>query len=297
MDNLILIYKERLNLHNATFLRIDHVDATVAIVYKITLLNGIEFILKICTRPKDFASEVYFLKLFSNILLVPRIIGVIEPEMNMHGAILMECLPGTTLKASELTPSLASEIGSSLGRIHLNRRLGYGDLFAAGNLSTDPSINFSLKFEEGLAECSNHLPSKLIKECLYYYKTHVNLLSIVDGPCITHRDFRPGNIIVHDGKLQGIIDWSAARSSFAEEDFCFLEHVDWPTTSTIKKSFLDGYASIRPVPDYKEIMPLLRINRAIAVIGFTIKRGTWQNKLHKVYQFHRQFLEKFFNNS
>ncbi len=43
----------------------------------------------------------------------------------------------------------------------------------------------------------------------------------MDGTCVVHRDYRPGNLIVHDGKLQGIIDWTGARTSFAEEDFIF----------------------------------------------------------------------------
>ncbi|MBA3954614.1 aminoglycoside phosphotransferase family protein [Candidatus Dependentiae bacterium] len=295
MQNLISFYKQRLNLQDATFQLIDHVDATVAIVFKVSLPTGIQFILKICTRPKDFANEVYFLNYFSTILPVPRIIKVVQTEATTNGAILMECLPGTILKSKDLSVSLAYEIGSLLVRVHLNRMTGYGDLSQLDNLSPDPRINFSLKFEEALTECRDHLPSSIIEQCRHYFDTHLDLLPTVDGPCITHRDFRPGNIIVFDGKLQGIIDWSAARSSFAEEDFCFLEHGDWPMSSINKQSFFEGYASIRPIPDYTAIMPLLRINRAIAVIGFTIKQGTWQNKLSSVYQFHPQFLETFFN--
>ncbi len=35
----ISIYRERLNLHDATFTRIEHEDAIAAIVYKVTLPN------------------------------------------------------------------------------------------------------------------------------------------------------------------------------------------------------------------------------------------------------------------
>lgn len=66
--------------------------------------------------------------------------------------------------------------------------------------------------------------------------THINLLDSVDGPCIVHRDFRPGNIIVNEGKIQGIIDWAGARASFVEEDFCPLEFGEWPVTDRSKKS-------------------------------------------------------------
>lgn len=73
-----------------------------------------------------------------------------------------------------------------------------------------------------------------------------------------------------------------------------MEHSEIPMSSHAKKSFLEGYASIRPIPELDSVMPLLRLNRAIAVIGFTVKSGTWNNKDAHLYQFNRQFLENFF---
>jgi Ser/Thr protein kinase RdoA (MazF antagonist) len=108
-----------------------------------------------------------------------------------------------------------------------------------------------------------------------------------------HRDFRPGNVIIHDGKIQGIIDWASGRASFAEEDFCPLEHGEWPTSPVTKASFLAGYASIRPVPDYSQIMPLLRLSRSFATMGFLIKKGTWKTIHARVYQSNRQSLDRF----
>lgn len=294
MDKLIILYQQRLNLQNATFLQIDHDDAMVAIVYKITLPNGNQLILKICERPNDYLREVYFLKFFAGKLPVPRIIQTVKPEKSIPGAILMEYVPGTLLTTIDFTEALAYEMGSLLARIHENRVEGYGDLIQPENLSSDPCVHYNLKFEEGLEECSNHLPKSLIDQCRAYYKRNLGLLTSVDGPCMIHRDFRAGNVIVYNGKIQGIIDWSSARTSFAEDDFCTLEHGEWPINPTSKQSFLTGYASQRPVPKYNAIMPFLRLNRAIAIIGFTVKRGTWENSHKRVYQFNRRFLDTFF---
>lgn len=295
MDNFISIYQHRLALQSATFSRIDHEDATVAIVYKVTQPNNTQLILKICSRPEDYRHEVYFLNHFSKSLPVPNIIQTIKPSADIDGAILMECLPGSLLKIIDFTDALAYETGALLARIHLNQVTGYGDLLQPENFNLDPRIHFSLKFEENIAECSNHLPTKLIEQCRHYYDTHLDLLRSVDGPCIIHRDFRPGNLIIDNGKLSGIIDWSAARASFAQEDFCSMEHAEWLAHPTSKKPFLAGYASIRPVPDYNAIMPLLRLNRALATIGFTLKRGTWNNNNALLYQFNREYLETLFS--
>lgn len=136
----------------------------------------------------------------------------------------------------------------------------------------------------------------MLEQCRRYYDSHLNLLDSVDGPCMIHRDFRPGNMIVSDGKIRGVIDWSSGRASFAEDDFCPMEHGEWPSNPSSKKSFLSGYASIRPVPNYSAIMPFLRLNRAIATIGFTVKRGTWASSNARPYQFNRRFLEEFLSN-
>lgn len=100
-------------------------------------------------------------------------------------------------------------------------------------------------------------------------------------------------MIVNKNKIQGIIDWAGGRASFAEEDFCPLEFGEWTLNKFSKESFLKGYASVRPVPDYSNVMPLLALSRAIATIGFTIKSGTWESKNANLYQHNIQFLGSF----
>lgn len=293
MNDLIALYRQRLNLLEAHFSHIDHEDAIVATVFKVTQPDGGQMILKICSRVGDYLREVYFLNYFAGKLPVPRIISLVQPEMGVHGAILMEYFPGKLLKKTKLTTKLTYEIGSFLARIHLERVKGYGDLTEPDLLNSDPRIHFTMKFEEGLDECKGHLPEILIEKCRGYHDRHIDLLISADGPCITHRDFRPGNLIVEHDRLKGIIDWSSGRGGFAEVDFCPLEFGEWSDSAVYKSSFLEGYASIRKIPKYHHMMPLLRLSRAVATIGFTVKRGTWESKNAKIYQLNRHFLESF----
>jgi len=292
MDNLIKLYQQRLRLQDVTFSRIDHEEGIVATVYQVILPSGNKRILKVCQKPEDYFNEIYFLKNLNN-LPVPRIFQELPPENEINGAILMEYLTGELLKKEDFTEPLLYEIGRQLACIHQHKAAGYGDLTRSNELEVDPLQYFATKFEEVFNECNVHLPKQLSDKCYQYYSAHQHLLRAVDGPCFTHRDFRPGNLIVKDNKLQGIIDWSAARGGFAEEDFCPIEHGEWQISPEDKNAFLNGYSSVRPVPNYKSIMPLLRLCRALNVIGFTLKNGSWKSNSKKIYSFNYDYIMHF----
>src|SRR4051812_44889526 len=99
MKELVNLYRIKLGLSHAVFTRIFHKDALVAIVYKISQSKKPNLILKICPRKEDFFREVYFLSRFADKIPVPKILDLIEPEGELDGAILMECIEGHLLHA------------------------------------------------------------------------------------------------------------------------------------------------------------------------------------------------------
>ncbi len=287
------VYKKQFALQSAKFTHIKHTDTIIAEVYKVITPDINSLILKICPNSDDYLREIYFLTKFKSSLPIPKIIATVEPSNANFGAILMEYLKGELLKDSDWSNDLAFEIGVTLARLHNNRTDAYGDLTKPKTLIQEPSPYFNDKFEEELEECRGHLPKKLMENCSSYLNRYQNALALVDGPCIVHRDFRPGNIIVRQEKLKGIIDWAGFRSGFAEQDFCSIEHFKWPPNAKYKKTLLEGYSSIRPIPNYPLIMPLLQLGRALAVIGYTIKSNTWDNSNKELYKFNRRFLDSF----
>ena len=286
-------YKSQLALHSATFTRINHPDTIIAEVYKVVTPDKKPFILKICPRIDDYFREAFFLRQLKGCMPVPQIIATVEPTNSHFGSILMEYMKGELLKDEDWSNDLAFEIGIALAHLHNNRTDGYGDLTKPKTLFREASLYFNEKFQEELDECKGHLPKNLIEKCNTYLDSCQILLANVDGPCIVHRDFRPGNMIVSQGRLQAIIDWASARSGFAEQDFCSIEHFKWAPHSKYKKILLDGYSCIRPIPNYQPIMPLLQLGRSLAVIGYTFKSKTWNNRNSGLYTFNRQFLDSF----
>ncbi|NQY42439.1 MAG: aminoglycoside phosphotransferase family protein [Legionellales bacterium] len=286
------LYKELLNLSEySKFIHLSHQEAMVATVYKIIQPQNLHLILKISNRLHDYLREKYFLEYFSSKLPVPKIIKVIPQQKNIFGSILMEYLSGSLLQKEHFSDQVAYKIGTILAQIHLNKTEKYGDLTKPNQLTHDPRIYFEKKFNERLNECRSHLPSTLIKKCHDFLTSTLDSLIHTDGPCIIHRDFRPGNIIFNNNNLY-IIDWASARASFAEDDFCSIEHGEWKGFSPFKDSFLRGYSSIREIPNYKKIMPLLRLNRALSIIGFLVQNKTWDNINLNLYKSNRKFLQE-----
>jgi aminoglycoside phosphotransferase (APT) family kinase protein/RimJ/RimL family protein N-acetyltransferase len=287
------VYKKQFALQSATFTHINHTDTIIAEVYKVVASDDKSFILKICPRIDDYLREVYFLRQLKGCIPIPQIIATIEPSRSHFGAVLMEYVNGELLKDEDWSNDLAFELGIALAHLHNNQTDRYGDLTKPKTLVREPNLYFKDKFQEELDECKKHLPENLIEKCHAYLDACQSLLANVDGPCLVHRDFRPGNMIIWQGRLQGIIDWASARSGFAEQDFCSIEHFKWAPHSKYKKTLLDGYSSIRPVPNYQSIMPLLQLGRALAVIGYTVQSNTWNNRNSSLYTFNRKFLDSF----
>lgn len=272
--------------------RIDHSDTIMAHVYIVTHpLKGFK-IVKVCQRRKDFYREMYFLKILADRLPVPKVFDAIEPSEDSQGVILMEYIEGNLLVEKDWSEELAYEMGLVLAKIHSIKMDYYGDIATQKDLTGSSLKYFQDKFFEELDECKSHLPGGLIDHCKQYFENHKSLLRSVDGPCLTHRDFRPGNLLVKEGRLAGVIDWANGRAGFAEQDFCSMEHRHWPKNDDEKAAFLEGYKSVRPLPDYKAIMPMIRLGRALAVIGFTVKSNTWKDQNKSLYEYNRHFLDQ-----
>lgn len=294
MDSLIAHFRQRLNIPDATFTLIEHENAMVAMVYRITGGDGQEFILKISPRVDDYKREKLLLNNFSGILPVPRLLKDLEPVGSYPGALLIELLPGTLLTKEAVNQEIAFDAGAILAKIHLLRAKGFGDPISPEALSQDPKDYFTKKFEEGLFECRGNVSEPLLQRCKTYFQEHLPLLDSADGPCIAHRDFRPGNIMVDDGKIAGVIDWAGGRASFAEEDFCSIENGSWGMNEKQKEAFYQGYQTVRPLPLIHKTLSLMQLSKAIATVGFTVKKGTWNTKNSGTYLHYLRWIELFF---
>jgi Ser/Thr protein kinase RdoA (MazF antagonist) len=274
--------------------KISHKDSLSSDVFRIDLKNEKSVILKVFFKEEKWKREIYFLKLLKDHIKVPKIFKTIPPEKDQKPALLMEFLEGEVIFLEKLTNDISFKLGELLATLHKFPTKKYEDIAIKTKNPMDGKKLFEESFQEHFLECKNHLSTKLLKKIEDFHNSNIEKFENVDGPCVVHRDFRPGNVLAKDKSIVGLIDFENTLFSFAEEDFSQMEHLVWEKHPETKKFFLKGYERIRKLPDFERVLPLLRINRALGSIGFTIERNTLKTTHKFVYEENLEFLNNFF---
>ncbi len=288
-DKALLHLAKRCGLERALWTLIDHDDAIVSPVYKVQDVDGICYIVKTFHHAPHAQRELYGLQTFAASGLVPKVFKVIPADECVLAAIVMEYIPGVIGTKETFVGSVAYQAGKFLAQVHMHTKEVYSEVDG-----TDAFVHardyFVHKHEKYFDECKPYLSAGLLERCKQYYRTHLYLLDSVSSACMVHRDFRPGNMIIRDESLVGVIDWAACKIGFAQEDFVALEHTYWPFNDAGKKSFLDGYKTVSCVPEYQEVMPLLRMMRALNIQAFLFKKSLHTGKAAWLYEYNNEYL-------
>jgi aminoglycoside phosphotransferase (APT) family kinase protein len=97
-------------------------------------------------------------------------------------------------------------------------------------------------------------------------------LDYQSGPKLLHNDFHPKNILLHQGKFSGVIDWECSQFGEADFELCHLIH--WclypPSPSIDFRTFLRSVFAARPqcaqVPDLARRLTIYQIEHEMQQI-------------------------------
>ena len=128
--------------------------------------------------------------------------------------------------------NVGKEIAQFLSELHLITGVSYdiGHYIATIPRCTKSWKDGHLEYIEllrgGLSEIDIKLESKkIVSKAFDYIYKNINSLEYQTGAKLLHNDFHPKNIIVHEGRLAGIIDWEC--SQFGESDFELTHLFHW----------------------------------------------------------------------
>lgn len=260
--------KKAIEQFKLNVLKIEEVSDSYSSTVKILLLeNGERVVIKIPFNKEKIEREVRVLELLSENSLTPNLLNVWYGDKDNVGALLMSYIEGNPIQLPA-DDSIIFEIGKSLATIH-NIKL---EKYELDNIKNDWWENIRIKLKQWITEIEGSIPLDLMKKIENYYNKNLILNFSSDGPCLVHLDFRLGNLLVNKGKLVGVIDFETSRSGSACIDFTKIAESLWKEHPNTKQVFIDGYESIRKLPDIEKTLPIYTIYNAIGGIVWCVRR-------------------------
>lgn len=255
-------------------------DSFSSEVYKLNLVNGANVYVKIPFNKDKLYREYRILQRLRNVITVPRVLDFWEGNEQITGALLLSEISGINSSES-ISEKLSFQIGEIHAKMHEISTGSYGVEYVDGFRhleQNDWRLYIKQNFEKLMGECIGTLETHLFEKCVVYFNEVFSELPEPDGPCLVHMDFRPGNIIVDNDNVAGIIDFESARGGSSEIDFTKLNRYFWQSNPLSKRGYIEGYSSIRPLIDLSKVIPFYDFYDAFSAIVWFEKRGLENNK-------------------
>jgi Ser/Thr protein kinase RdoA (MazF antagonist) len=257
-------------------------DSHSSTVYKCTLTNGENVFLKIPYTKLKFQRELEAYEILKGKVSIPVLLDYWSGDEECPGAFLLSELKGKplTFNASE---KIAYQVGILQAEMHLIRPPADKVLTGIKNEYLNWFDFIEQQFYSFAEDVKDVLDVALYKKAIDTYEEMKQQLPPPDGPSFVHMDFRPANIIVHEDKVSGIIDFESVRFGSTEIDFTKLYRDFLSFDDSLYKAYQEGYKSIRPLIDLEKVLPFYQFTDAFNSIGWCKRRGIEKN---------RQFLEE-----
>ena len=208
--------------------RIVHGEANE--VYALAFESGLEVILRIARRAEGkFEKEAWAIGRCRALgMAAPEVLSIQRRDAagEMLELCFMQRLPGRRLSDSLSLPretlrSVVRELGEQIGRMHSIGLDDLGDAWRFFENDTDDFLSLEAEFAT-LGEAAG-LDRRTLEGAFRFYET----ATARAGPSprrLTHNDFRACHVLVHDGRLSGLIDFGEASmdtpvNEFAKWDF------------------------------------------------------------------------------
>lgn len=243
-------------------------------VVKLILETGEPVILKIPYNRKKLLREYAVLNVLRDKIPVPRVLDFFDEGFDRKGALLLSYIDGKSI-SDDVNKDMAYQMGELLGKLHGVDADYFGEIESNNTLLTGNDwwkIIFDW-FQDCIPLCEKALPKDFLYECIDFFREVYEGLPKPDGPCMVHRDYRPGNMLVKDSKIVGLIDFESSRYGSADIDFTKIKLYVWDKNIEAKEDFLKGYASVRNVPDIEKTLPFYLFYNAFGGVAWCVRRG------------------------
>ncbi len=251
---------------------------------RIFLINQV---LLLRVSESSMTSEQERFRRVATLDFVPKIIhtGALEREAGPITYTLLTLLPGDDFANvyQETTEAQQRQLGRDIAVFLDTLHEFSGTAYDIG-LYVPALPRFSGTWREGhqtywelLKQKSEQVPLKrestlVLARAFQFLQRSDAVLDFQTGPKLLHNDLHPKNILLHQGKFSGVIDWEC--SQFGEADFDLCHFVHWclyPPQSTIDfrmflRGLFEGFPRCAQVPNLSQRLTLYQIEHEIQQI-------------------------------
>lgn len=253
-------------------------DSHSSTVYKCTLSNGENAFLKIPFTKLKCQRELEAYEILEGSVSIPEMLDYWSGDEECPGAFLLSELKGKPL-TSKATPTVAFQVGVLHAEMHTIRPPEERVLTCIQNEFPNWSSFIERQFYSFAEDVRDVLDEQIYKQAIGKYEEMKQQLPPSDGPSFIHMDFRPANIIVDGEKVSGMIDFESVRFGSTEIDFTKLYRDFLSFDFTLYNAYQEGYNSIRPLIELKDVLPFYQFTDAFNSIGWCKRRGIEKNAL------------------
>ncbi|MDX8363015.1 aminoglycoside phosphotransferase family protein [Cytobacillus sp. IB215316] len=241
-------------------------------VYKILLMDNRTVFIKIPYSKQKLEREYSVLKRIANDLPVPQVLDYWEGNEDITGALLLSAINGVPI-IEKVDSALAFDIGVHHAKLHAIAPNEHDFNSSVSNEYDHWSEFIKRQFNSFAIDVKEVVEPSLYELSLQYFNKQIKLLPPPDGPCFIHLDFRPGNILVHENKVVGIIDFESVRIGSTDMDFTKINRDIFLKYPGTLQAYQQGYGSIRALVDLQEVFPFYHFTDAFISIGWCKRRG------------------------
>ena len=256
--------------------RIVHGEANE--VYGVTFESGLDVILRIARRAEGiFEKEAWAIGRCRDLgIAAPEVLSLqtLQADGEQLEFCFLERLPGQRLADSLSLPretlrAVVRELGEQISRMHT---IGPGDLGEAARFFEDETDDF-LAMEAEFVELGGDagLDRRALQRAFRFFEA----ATMRHGPPprrLTHNDFRACHVLVHEGRLSGLIDFGEVSMDSPINEFAKWAYweepalpVAWLQEGYGDKSLFDA--------DYAELFQAFRIANALWVLRWYALTG------------------------
>jgi len=256
-------------------------DSFSSTVYKLALSNGENVYVKIPYSKLKYERELEAYEILQGRISTPQLLDHWAGDEECTGAFLLSELKGRPLSVSD-GPEIAYQVGVLQAKMHSVEPPEGKVLKGIDNEFPNWSSFLDEKFYSFAEDVKKVVDASLFDAAIEKYKEMKQHLPSPDGPSFVHMDFRPGNIIVNDLGVVGVIDFESVRFGSTEIDFTKLHRDYLYVDDQVFKAFQEGYRSVRPLIDLEVVLPFYQFTDAFNSIGWCCRRGI--DKHRKFYE-------------